>query len=299
MVKKLDVFLSSSIGEFRNERRYLSKKISDMPYLECIPQEAKGSLSQGPAESSVEDAQKCDILVGILGDCYSKITMDEINSVIELGKYRVLYVKESETRDERVSEFISELSEHHVVSESFKRGSGDLYPKVLSNLQDHMYRILAMGLEDFEAKHKKVVQTSEKAETETKTKIKNEQYTLNKILQDAESSLINGNYLASVVECVTLIEYALKNWVIKTKLLPEHSIQKQSLGRLVRLIRDEAVIESTYIHNMTEIRMIRNEALHTARIPSQQDARTVMHWTKELLNMLEIRSANENVKRLE
>ena len=145
MDKDLNVFLSSKFDEFKNARRYLSRKISEMPYLECIPQEAEGALPQGPKESSVEDAKKCDILVGILGDCDSETTRDEIDAVIKLGKYRLIYVKESETRDEKLNEFINRLRENDILSQPFKKGSGDLYTSVLNNLRDNMYRILDMG----------------------------------------------------------------------------------------------------------------------------------------------------------
>lgn len=287
MAKELNVFLSSNFKEFENARRYLSREISKIPHLECILQEDKGALSQGPTESSVGDAQRCDILVGILGDHDSKTTRNEIDSVVKLGKYRLIYVKESETRDKKMSQFISELSKHHMVYKTFKKGSGDLYPSVLSNLQDHIYRILIIGLESFEKNQQKIMNDSNKTETETKTKIEKEKYTPSRILQEAEASLKNGHYLATVVECATLLEVAFKEWLIKTKQLPKHEIEQRSIGGLVRMIRNKAIMEPIYIHNTIEISTIRNQALHAAKIPSEQDAKIVLNWTKELLDRLE------------
>lgn len=287
MAKELNVFLSSKFDEFKNARRYLSREISKMPYLECIPQEDKGALSQGPTESSVEDAQKCDILVGILGDHDSEKARKEITAVIKRGKYRLIYVKESKSRDKKMAEFISGLSKGDIVYQSFKKGSGDLYPSVLSNLQDHMHRILVMGLESFVKKQQKIIKDSKKAEAETRTKIEAGKYTPDKILQDAEASFRDGHYLASVVECATLLEIAFKGWLIRTDVLPEHEVQKQSIGRLVRMPHVNAVMDRGYTHDIIEISMIRNKAVHGAEIPSEQGAEFVLGRTRALLDGLE------------
>ena len=286
MAKKLSIFLSSSFDEFKNARRYLSRKISKIPYLECILQEDKGALPQDPTTTSVNDAEQCDILVGILGDCYSDTVEAEIDAAIRLKKYLLIYVKESETRNKRLNAYIEKLGKSHVVYKKFKKGPGDLYPSVLSNLQDNIYRILVLGLESFKKKQQKMIENSIKTETETKMNIKEQKYTADKILKDAKASFDNGDYLSSVVRCAISLEIALQDWLTKTKLLPKQKIVKQPIGKLLGMIQRKPVLDHYYIRNMREISMMRNQAVHEARVPSEESARIAMAWTEELLNKL-------------
>ncbi len=136
-------------------------------------------------------------------------------------------------------------------------------------------------------KQQKIIKDSKKTETETKTKIEAGKYTPNKILQDAEASLRSGHYLASVVECATLLEIAFKRWLIKTEVLPEREVQKQPIGRLVRMPHVNAAMDRGYIHDIIEISMIRNKAVHEAEIPSELGAEFVLGRTRALLDRLQ------------
>ena len=283
MVKELNIFLSSNANEFKDERKQISEEISKIPYLECILQEDKGPLPRDPLSASLDDVEKCNILVGILGDCDSKTTRAEIDSAINLGKYCLIYVKESEARNEKMDMFIQELITYKVVYDEFENVT-DLHSNVTSHLKEHIYRILNLGLDAFMKERQKFMSKDESAEAETRVKIEAGKYMPNKILQDAEASFRNGHYLASVVECATLLENAFKRWLIRTEVLPEHEVQKQPIGRLVRMIHNKVVMDPTFFDYITGISMVRNKAVHGAKIPSEKDAKTVMYWTRELLD---------------
>ena len=280
MVKTLNVFLSSKTDEFEKERNYLSMKISKIPYLECVLQEDKGPLPRDPVSASLDDVRKCDILVGILGDCDSDTTRTEINEAINLGKYCLIYVKESETRSEKMCIFIQQLITQKVVYAKFKETS-DLYSAVPRNVKDHISRILTMGLESFAKERQEFMANDKNTETETKKK----NYTANDVLLDAKKSLADSDYLSSVIKCSISLELALRNWLIKTGLVSKQKIENQPMGNLIRIIHNKAAINSRYIHNMFEISIMRNKAVHAAIVPSENSAKTAMVWTKELLEI--------------
>ena len=93
MDKKLDVFLSSSVAEFKSERKHLSKKISEISFLECKLLEDRGPQAQSVELTSLSEVSKCDILVGIncLGHCDSEITRAEIGNQRGLQEKKILF----------------------------------------------------------------------------------------------------------------------------------------------------------------------------------------------------------------
>ena len=284
MVKMLNVFLSSKTDEFEKERNYLSMKISKIPYLECVLQEDKGPLPRDPISASLDDVRKCDMLVGILGDCDSDTTRKEIDEAINLGKYCLIYVKESETRSEKMSMFIQQLITQKVVYAKFKETS-DLYSAVPRNVKNHISKILTMGLESFAKERQEFMANDKKTETETKRKIEKKNYTANDVLLDAKKSLADSDYLSSVIKCNISLELALRNWLIKTRLVSKQKIENQPMGKLIRIIHNKTAIDSRYIHNMFEISTMRSKAVHEAIVPSENSAKTAMVWTKELLEI--------------
>lgn len=62
----LDVFLSSDQAEFQEERKKLSKMISDIPFLECVLLEERGADTRGVVEASLGAAKNCDIYIGMV-----------------------------------------------------------------------------------------------------------------------------------------------------------------------------------------------------------------------------------------
>ena len=286
MDKKLDVFLSSSVAEFKSERKHLSKKISEISLLECKLLEDRGPQAQSVELTSLSEVSKCDILVGILGHCDSEITRAEIKEAYKKRKYCLIYLQ-SGTKSEEMDRFIQEFITGKLVYDEFKR-KRELYSKITGQLEEHIYKILTYGLEYFRNKQQESITKDEKAEVEAKRKIKEKDYKTKDVLREAKRSLGNGDYLSSVIMCGMSLELALKDWLIKTDRLPSQTVTNRSIGRLVRMIQDKEVMDRRYIHNMIEISMMRNRAVHEARMPSEQDAKTAINWAEELLEKLRI-----------
>ena len=110
-------------------------------------------------------------------------------------------------------------------------------------------------------------------------------YTANDVLLDAKKSLADSDYLSSVIKCNISLELALRNWLIKTRLVSKQKIENQPMGKLIRIIHNKTAIDSRYIHNMFEISTMRSKAVHEAIVPSENSAKTAMVWTKELLEI--------------
>ena len=169
------------------------------------------------------------------------------------------------------------------------KGKRELYSKITGQLKGHVYKILTDGLEYFRNKQQEAITNDDaKAEAEAKRKIKEKDYKTKDVLREAKKSLGNGDYLSSVIMCGMSLELALKDWLIKTDRLPSQTVANRSIGRLVRMIQDKEIMDRRYIHNMIEISMMRNRAVHEARIPSEQDAKTAINWVEELLEKLRI-----------
>ena len=277
--------MSSNIDEFKNERKRISKIISQFPYLECKLLEDSGPKPQNAMSSSLNEVKKCDMLVGILGDCDSEITKAEIKEAVDNGKYCLVYkkLKTSEAMDK----FVQDSIKQDLTYDEFKE-KDDLDSKIRDHLENQIYNILIIGLKCFQEQQKKAKKDSKQAETEARRKIEGRDYKAKAVLQKAKKSLGDGDYLSSVIMCGLSLELALKDWLIKTVPSSDQTIKKRSIGSLVKMIQDAKIIERHYIHNMIEIRMMRNRAMHEARTPSEQDAKTAINWTEELLEKFRI-----------
>ena len=288
MDKKLDVFLSSNANEFSNERKHLNKKISKIPFLECTLLEDRGPMTQNTELTSLKEVRKCDILVGILGDCDSQTTRKEIKEAYTKGKYCLIYLKKTKSKNEKMNKFITEFIVPNLVYHEFKEKK-NLYSKITDHLRDHLYCILSFGLECFKKEQKELMATSEKTEIETRAKIEKKNYKAKDILQEAKQSLDNGGYLTSITMCGISLELALKNWLIKSGRVDAGLIEHRSMGILARIIRRGEMMDRRSIHNMMEIIMMRNQAVHGARMPDRRSAETAINRTEKLLEKLRIR----------
>ncbi len=82
-----------------------------MPYLEAIPLERRGADTENVLTASLKGVENCDIYIGIFGNEYSEITLEEYHTAAQLCKDRLNYVRKTERREPKLAEFIKkELS---------------------------------------------------------------------------------------------------------------------------------------------------------------------------------------------
>ena len=126
-----------------------------------------------------------------------------------------------------------------------------------------------------------------KTEMETKRKIQKEYYTAKDVLLEAKESLARNDYLSSVIKCGISLELALKEQLSKTDIVEKRNVENQSITRLIKILVDNRLLDHRFVHNVLEVRAMRNQAVHGARMPSKQATQTAVYWTEELLEKLE------------
>lgn len=280
MVRNLNVFLSSSIGEFRSERERLHKKICNIPFLECRLQENEPH-AQNTVASSLNAVNACDILVGILGNCDSELTRDEIVRSIDAVKYTLIYLKKSNGRDKKLDMFIQDYVKAKVTYFEFN-GKRDLYSKITEHLENHIHKLLIRGLEHFKDEQQNITTRKKKTETETWGNNKKMNSTAKDILLQAKESFDRNDHLSAVIKCGIALEIALRDCLVKIDQIPRHD-KKQPVGRLTRMLVNMELLDSLSEHDVHEISAMRNVAVHEGRVPDRRDVQTALELTARLL----------------
>ncbi len=79
--------------EFENERKELSIRISQMPFLDSVPLEERGADAISIEEASIEGVKGRDIYVGIFGSRYSELTIREFREAVKRRTTCLNYAK--------------------------------------------------------------------------------------------------------------------------------------------------------------------------------------------------------------
>ena len=273
---KLDVFLSSDQEEFEEERKKLSKMISDIPFLECTLLEERGANSRGVVEASIKAVRNCDIYIGIFGREYSEITIKEYNEAVEGRKQCLTYVKKVKERDERLTKFIEEDLKNRFKFHPF-RGKKDLYERVEKDLRRLVFEILREGIDE-RTKSKKEAQRLEKKERRLAPK----RPVTRDPLEEAESTYESGNYLASIVAATVALELILREELEKRQI----KVERKPLGSLLNVATKSQIIDERDLGQIREIVYIRNAAIHGGKTPDRRTVRWVLevikHYVKKL-----------------
>lgn len=272
----LDVFLSSDQKEFEEERKKLSKIISEIPFVECTPLEERGADTRGVVEASVRAARDCDIYVGIFGREYSETTIKEYNEAVKQRKQCLTYVKKVKERDERLTEFIEEDLKNRFKFHPF-RGKKALYERVEKDLRKLVFEILQEGLAE-RTKSKKEAQRLEKQERRLAPK----RPITKDPLEEAESTYESGNYLASVVAATVALELALREELRRRQI----EIERKPLGYLLNVATKSQIIEEKDLGQIRDIVYIRNAAIHQGKSPDRRTAKFVLEMIQNYLMKL-------------
>lgn len=276
--ESLDIFLSSDQEEFKKERNRLSKTISNIPFLACVPLENMGADSRDVLEASLRAVRNSDIYVGVFGREYSEITMKEYKEAVRYRKPCLTYVKEVRRRDKKLIKFIEEELKSQFKYHQF-RGKEDLYGQVADDLRRFIFETLQDGLEARKQK-KEEVQRLIKEERQvgpTKTTVEDP-------LAGADSAFGQGNYLECLVRTTIALELALEE-ALRTKNV---SAKRKPLGVLLQLATKFEVIDRHEANQLQEVSYIRNLAVHRGDIPSRQTITWVLENTRRILNRLNL-----------
>jgi hypothetical protein len=282
---ELDVFLSSAQEEFKNSRKILSKKISKMPFLKCIPLEERGADCVSVEEASLKAARTCDIYIGIFGNEYSELTIKEYREAVKHRKLCLNYVKKLSNRNSRLQKFIDEELEPHFKYHKFGTRK-DLYAQVEANLYEQLNRLLRMGLDDLRNSKKQAfaTQTELKPAVTKAIKQKEEDKPI-LMLNDATSSFSKADFMGATMKAAIAVELASRLALLRTQ-IPSRELKRASLGRILRLLESHEILEIRDIKQLQELVYLRNATIHEGKTPTEKTTAWILKLAREIVDKL-------------
>ncbi len=104
---QISVFLSSSMAEFEDLRPFIDKALEDRGLRVFTFERNAGARPDSPTIASLDEVERADVYVGILGRRYGPITIAEYRRAQELEKPLFIYVRTVSDRDEELEAFIN------------------------------------------------------------------------------------------------------------------------------------------------------------------------------------------------
>ena len=278
--KKLEVFLSSDIKEFRIQRTKLARMINRMPFLQSTPLEARGADIEDVIQASLNGVRDADIYVGIFGKEYSETTIREYREAVKKHKLPLTYVKRIKGRDPRLDEFIKNELSGQFKYHNFKT-TRELETQLKKDLNSQLSRILERGLQSIQRSKKQAQSAERQARRFEPPPLGVPSYI--GFLNKASLAFKDGDYLQSVIMSSMAVEVALresmKNYKINEK-------RKISLGQLIVHSQFNRIVTSAEAGQLREIAYIRNSTLHEGQIPSKESAAQVLDAATRLVSRL-------------
>jgi len=289
MKTKLDVFLSSDSKEFKRERKELPKMIRKIPFLDCTPLEFRGASDEDVRSASLKAARECDIYIGIFGNQYSKLTIEEYYEAVKHRKRCLSYVKSSKHRNDKLGEFIKEELKNRFKYHEFKRNK-ELHHQIKRDLDQLLFDTLKRGLEIIE-KEKATAQNVEKLVIREAAKLAAEPTVKDRpriMFGLAQRAYTQGRYLESIATSAIAIELSLRNALLNIGRKKEE-LEKRPIGWLIYFAAINKLIDKRELHSLRELQHIRNMTIHEGTIPPKQTAAWALQITKRILDSLSSR----------
>jgi uncharacterized protein YutE (UPF0331/DUF86 family) len=275
--RKLDVFLSSEIAEFRRPRSELARMICRAPFLECSLLETRGAATRNVVESSIKAARDADIYVGIFGKNYSATTIREYHEAVRRRKPCFTYVKKVKNQDERVSNFVVNDLAGQFKYHKFKSNK-ELKKQIKHDLNSFLYETLVKGLERIQRDKREAQDVATSRTTKLKRIKEKPEDRYISLVNDATQELAQGQYLQTVILSSMAIELALRE---KAKLIDPTETERRPIGWTLSSLQKKGLLSGSETATLREVFYLRNAAVHEGRVPSQKSAEWVLQIAKK------------------
>lgn len=275
--ENLDVFLSSDQEEFEKERNKLSRVISNIPFLACVPLENTGAAASDVLEASLRAVRHSHIYIGVFGRKYSEIAAKEYGEAVRYRKPCLTYVKKVKQRESRLQGFIDGELKNRFKYCPF-RGKKDLYEQLEKDLKSFIFETLRDGLEAREQKKDEVQRLFKEERQAAPTR-----QTTQNPLAAADSALLRGNYLECLVRTTIALELALKE-TLKAKNVRVG--EGEPLGALLRLALEHEVIELHEYKQLQDVSFLRNLAVHRGDVPNRWTLTSLLENTRQIIKRI-------------
>ena len=144
---KIDVFLSSNMTEFSEERIYIYENIKNddtlKDYFNIYLFEEDIAKSTPSSKVFIEQVEKSDIYIGLIGENYGNVYRDgvsateyEYNLFNKTKSDAFFYIKNTNEMDENSQKFFNRIKKHH----KYKKFSSkeDLFKEIKKSLKDYI-----------------------------------------------------------------------------------------------------------------------------------------------------------------
>ncbi len=279
----VDVFLSSQIAEFENFRKYIKNKINKRNFLNCTLLEQRGASPYNTTSISLRKVRNADLLVGLVGKNESSITRAEIREAIKKDKPCFFYIKETKSRDEKMNVLISESIKPYGKYSEFKNQK-ELCKQILKDLNDYMLDLLKVGLEQHKNQKEKTIKHEEKIRKEVKSHP--DKYHL-KLLKQARDSYGLKDYLSTIIKSSISLEVWLRTYLNKTHSDDKYfkdKYEKKTFGYLIHYAEKIQLLKKRDIGMLIEVRILRNDSVHTGKTPSQASAQFALSIAESIFD---------------
>jgi hypothetical protein len=292
--KKLEVFISSDIGEFGSLRKRISNQINKMPFLHCTPVEHQGARWHDTTETSLKAVRESQIYIGVLGKEYSEITTKEYGEAVKGRLPPLIYVKNLAQRDGKLSRFIETELKPRFKYEPFKVNKA-LLKQVKSDLDALIYDTLIAGLAVIQKRKKKalIVERKTTAALQKATialrAVPKTRDSYTNLLSQAQQDFKQERYMQSLIGSTIAIEIALRSALAK---LSSNGISQPNrsmgLGGMISEIRQKEILPAYEINKLLDVSHQRNRTLHEGWLPRREDAELALEQAENLLNKLDL-----------
>src|SRR5690242_19435592 len=115
MSDKLKVFISSKMVELRDVREIVAKALDDKGIKAWVYEADAGARPEGIIETSLREVDISDVYVGLFGEKYGEVTVQEYRYARSLKKPCFVYIRDKECqREEQLEDFLkSEIFDLH------------------------------------------------------------------------------------------------------------------------------------------------------------------------------------------
>ena len=289
MKKRLDVFLSSDQDEFKKERKELANRICKIPFLECTPLEERGASYEDVRAASIKASRKCDIFVGLFGQDFSELSIEEFKEAWIKYKPCLAYVKrlyKTEKRDDRLEKFIANELKSKVKYYAF-RGKLKLYEQVSSDLENLLLDILQRGLENVNQSKREAQQLAKERELQLAQRAEiPEEEKSRQLIEDGMKLVDEGKNLAAIISATVSIEHLLKKMIMDAKPSDRNRFVRAGLGILSNEALNIGLIGQTDYSKLQNISFMRNKLLHEGYIPNSEDIDIMLINSQKIINDL-------------
>jgi hypothetical protein len=255
-----------------------------MPYLAAELLENRGAQSRDIIEASLRGVRKGHIYLGVFGQEYSKLTIDEYREAVKQRKPCLTYVKDIRGRSPELARFINDELRYRFKYHKFRSNKGLLY-QVKRDLESLLYEFMEAGLEEVQ-KRKTEAKAVEKDVTESAEAAGTEKSELQKIFDEAYSAFENRMYMAAITTTATAIEVAIRGKLQEISLVTPEQSRKMPLGMLVDKLQRNELITSDDAGALREVQFMRNKAVHEGQVPSRESVEHALKWASSFLNKL-------------